>query len=262
VTGSDRVYRACLHELELHGLLPASYEAVYAGGSLVRGWGNDRSDLDIFVIVREPWRSESAQLDSVGLRPEAIPVESTFVSSRRWDVEYWLESQVDQLFDKVAPDQLDGSRPAGLHMTTTEIAFLERLAHAALIDKDEWVHERKRQLEASPVSEIMTLRALHMMDIFVEDAVGQLQAGEAESAVLSAKIAFGSAIEALLASHGEFGETSKWFVRRYRAVDPPELGFEDYWKLETMRSYDSAAPEKWVEEVVTVCQKIASEVKV
>jgi predicted nucleotidyltransferase len=255
-------YADSLGELERHGLLPAAYEAVYAAGSLVRGWGNERSDFDVYVIANEPWESESAQIDSVALHPDSLPVESFYVDGRRWDVEYWLERQVDELFGKVSPEQLESIQPAAKRMLDPEVAFLERFSHAAPIAKAEWLEERKRQLEALPLDSMMALRALHMLDIYTEDVVGQLGAGDVEAAVLTAKIALRYAVDALLASHGQFGESPKWFARRYRAADPPELTFEEWWALETMRSYDSEAPQGWVEEVMTVCQRIASEVSV
>jgi hypothetical protein len=235
---------------------------VYAGGSLVRGWGNDRSDLDIYVIVKEPWQTESAQIDSVALHPDTIPVDGVYVDKRRWDVEYWLESQVDQLFAKVSAEELESIQPAGKRMMDPEVAFLQRFSHAAPIDKDEWLDERKRRLDASPLHSVMALRALHMMDIYTEDVVGQLAADDVDSAVLTSKIAFRYAMDALLASHGEFGESPKWFARRFRAADPPELSFDDYWAFETMQSFDPAAPERWVEEVLVLCRKISSEVSV
>jgi hypothetical protein len=255
-------YRGCLAELDRHGLLPSSYEAVYVGGSRVRGWGNERSDLDIYVIVAQPWRSDSAQIDTVALHPDTIPVEVLYVDKQRWDVEYWLESQVDQLFAKVGPDQLEGGQQAGRRMTYPEVCFLERIGYAGLVGKDEWVRARQRQLEGLPVDSVMALRALHMMDIYTEDVVGQLAAGDVVSAVLTAKIALRYAVDALLASHGEFGESLKWFAHRFRAADPPELDFDEYWALETMRSFDPAAPEQWIEEVLMLCRRISSEVRV
>jgi hypothetical protein len=258
----DARYRGCVDELERRGLLPASYESVFAAGSLVRGWGNERSDLDLYVIVNEPWESENAQIDSVALHPDSIPVEAFYVDARRWDVEYWLESQVDQLFAKIAPDRLDSIQPAAKRMLDPEVAFLERFSYAAPIAKDDWLEERKRQLADLPLHSMMALRALHMLDIYTEDAVGQLAADDVEAAVLTAKIALRYAVDALLASHGEFGESPKWFARRYRAADPPEVPFDEWWALETMRSFDPARPAEWVEEVLTVCQRIASEVSV
>jgi hypothetical protein len=259
----DGRFGDCVGELERHGLLPASYEAIYAAGSLVRGWGNERSDFDVYVIVTEPRESETAQIDSVALHPDSLPVESFYADDgRRWDVEYWLESQVDQLFAKVSADQLESIQPAGKRMMDPEVAFLQRFSHAAPIDKDEWLEERKRQLDATPLDSVMALRALHMMDIYTEDVVGQLAAGDVDSAVLTSKIAFRYAIDALLASHGEFGESAKWFARRFRAANPPELDFAEYWAFETMRSFDPEAPEKWIEEVLILCRRISSEVSV
>lgn len=147
-------------------------------------------------------------------------------------------------------------------MMYPEVALLVRFSYAAPIAKDEWLQERKRQLGDLPLRSMMALRALHMLDIYTEDAVGQLADGDVESAVLAAKIALWYAVDALLASHAEFGESPKWFARRYRAAQPPEVTLDEWWALETMRSYDPAHPERWVEEVLTVCQKIASEVSV
>lgn len=255
-------YRGCLDELRRNDLLPPSYEAVYAGGSLVRGWGNARSDLDIYVIVDEPWPGKDPQIDTVSLDPDSIPVEVIYVDDRRWDIEYWLDRQVDQLFAKIGVEQFESVQPAGKRMMAPEVAFLQRFAHAAPVDKDEWLLERKRQLDASPLHSIMALRALHQMDIYTEDVVGQLAAGDVDSAVLSAKLAFRWGIEALLSSHGEFGESTKWFARRFRAAQPTELSFDEYWALETMQTFDPTAPEKWVKEVLRTCQKIASEIDV
>lgn len=254
-------YRACLGELTGRGLLPEPRLAVFAGGSLVRGWGNARSDLDIYVIAQERWRGETTELARVALQPGTVPVTALYVGDRRWDLEYWLESQVDELFGKVM-EVPAGSDPAGRHLTDPELQLLERLSHAAPIDGDDWLQRRQEQRAASALGTIMTLRALHYQDIYIEDAVGQLADGDVYSAVLSARLAFRYAIDALLASCGEFGESPKWFARRFQAACPAQLSFDDYWSLETMRTFDPATPEKWVEEVLRMCQRIASETSV
>ena len=259
----DGRFGDCLTELERHGLVPPSYESIYASGSLVRGWGNERSDSDVYVIVTEPRESETAQIDSVALHPDSLPVESFYADDgRRWDVEYWLETQIDQLFAKIAPDTLASIQPAAKRMMDAEVAFLERISYAAPIAKEEWLEDRKRELAGLPLTAMRALRALHMLDIYTEDVVGQLKADDVRSAVLTVKLALRYAVDALLASHGEFGESPKWIARRYLAADPSEVSFDDWCALETMRSYDPEAPERWVEEVLTTCQKIASEISV
>jgi hypothetical protein len=255
-------YRACLPELLSRDLLPPDRLAVYAGGSLVRGWGNASSDLDIYVITTQRCHPGGAQTDTVALEPDSVPALPIYVGDRRWDIEYWLDSQVDQLLGKVSRDILASDEPAGRRMTDAEIGHLQRLSHAAPIEGDDWLGRRREQFAASAADTVMTLRALHFQDIYAEDATGQLAAGDVSSSVLSVKLAFRYAIEALLASCGEFGESPKWFARRFQAAKPQQMSFEEYWAIETMRTFDPAAPEKWVEEVLRACQRIASEVSI
>jgi hypothetical protein len=221
-----------------------------------------RSDLDLFVIVSEPWVSSSAQLDTVALRPDTIPIEVLQVDGRRWDVEYWLESQVDQLFEKFAPAELAGDQPAGQRMTFPELGFLLKLLHAAPVAGDEWLAARHRQIDESSFGSVFALRSFHMMDLCVEDAVGQLAEGDVESAVLATKLAFYWAVDGLLASHGEPGDSSKWLARRFRAAQPAALSFDDYWAIETRREYEPDDPRRWIEKVLALCQHIATEVPV
>ena len=50
--------------------------------------------------------------------------------------------------------------------------------------------------------------------LYEREGHGQLEAGDVHSAVLSSKFALGWAVEAVLASHGEFHEQEKWRARR------------------------------------------------
>ena len=79
--------------------------------------------------------------------------------------------------------------------------------------------------------------------------------------MLSAKLGFGYATTALLAAHGQYGHSAKWKAKRFREVQPATLPFEDYWHMETMRSYDPDDPAAWVAEVLLTCRAIAESVK-
>jgi hypothetical protein len=109
----------------------------------------------------------------------------------------------------------------------------------------------------------MVTRTLARADSFLEDAIGQLGAGDVESAVISAKMAFSHCVDALLESAGEYGfYTPKWRARRMRAVAPGAISFEDYWAIETMRGYDPADPGAWVSSVVRTCQRLSMKIEV
>jgi hypothetical protein len=250
----------CLDVLAEQALLPAAYEAVYLAGSLVRGWGNPSSDIDVYVVVPRPWTGQPDGLGTVSVAPGAVPVRGFTADGRRWDVEFWTDEQVDALLELVSWESFEAGRARGDALTLHEVAFMQRLGYARVVRGAGWLARRVDQFDGSAVRAMIGSRALYELDLFTDDAVGMLAAGDVDSAVLAARCAFGHAVEALLASHGEFNEQPKWRARRMRDVAPAELGFADYWAVETMRDLDPAAPEKWVEHVLRVCQQIANEV--
>lgn len=249
-------YDNCLAELRRRDLLPESRVAVFVSGSLVREWGNEKSDLDLFVICGEPWVSGSASAAHVALQPDVILTELTYVGKRRWDVKYWLDAQVDQLAHKVSWAQFDANPSAAALVTWREMDFLERLDYGVALDGSDWLERRRQELDESALRSIVVARHLKLVEVLLEDASGQVAAGDVESAVLSARQAFGHAVDALLASHGQLGQRDKWRARRFRQCKQDTISFDDYWAFETMRSLDPAAPARWVERVVFVCRQL------
>ncbi|WP_371785128.1 hypothetical protein [Streptosporangium subroseum] len=245
-----------------NALLPEPCKFVFLSGSMVRGWGNPTSDLDITLITDEPWVSPSAESSFVALDPPIIKWEKIHADGRPWDIEYWQDSQVDQALAKVSHEAFNGDQAAWKLLTEDEIAFLERIPYAVAASDGEWLAERREQQSASAYKSVLVSRSLDYSDSFVEDSCGAGEAGDLDSAVLSARLAFGHAIDALLASHGEFGHSPKWRARRFLKVGPQLLTFDRYWSVETMRTFDPAEPARWIEEVISLCQRVSMEVEV
>lgn len=252
---------ACLSVLAERGLLPANHDAVYLAGSLIRGWGNVTSDLDVYVVTGHLWQGEATTSAPVSVAPGVIPVQAFYRGDRRWDVEYWLDGQVDELLGVVSWEAFESGRSSGRMLTPTEIAFIQRLGFSQVVVGEDWLRRRRQQFDESAIRTMIAASALDMLDHLTEDAIGMRDNGDCDSAVLAAHLALGFAVDALLASRGEFTEQAKWRARRLRAVAPPELPFDEYWELETMRSYDRQAPDKWVNEVLRLCQRIAEAVQ-
>jgi nucleotidyltransferase-like protein len=248
-------------QLRLRQLQPASVLAIFVGGSLARGWGHANSDLDIFVVTDRPWRSSTSAHNPVSLHPETVATETIHVESWRWEIRYWQDTQVDQVLAKVSPDDFPGGS-AWRTLTSTESTFLERLTRAVEVEGHDWLDRRQDALRRSAFRAIVVTDALLRADSHVEDAVGQLQSDDVDSAVLSARMAFGSAIDALVASNGELGQERKWRARRMRTVTTPILSFDEYWEVETMQTFDPAAARRWVEEVAILCRRLSQEISI
>ena len=152
------------------------------------------------------------------------------------------------------------ARVAGQLLVDTEEVFLERMATCVPLTGEDWVLRRRAELDASGFRAYLVSRSLAQAENATEDALGQLRADDLDSAVLSARKAFGNAVDALLESVGEYGyHLPKWRARRFRAAAPAVLSIEDYWALETMRDLDPADPAAWVLRVLRVCQDLAFE---
>jgi hypothetical protein len=261
---TETVRDECLLEvLHAHHLVPDDAIAVLSVGSLASGWLNERSDYDFYVVAPSAWRGRITSCITVPLRPRAVPVAMTGIAGRRWEVKYWVDSQVDQMLSKAAWRKFETNSSPTRMLAEQEELFLERLATCRPLSGQEWTERRRNALTASAFRAIVTTRSLCEADDCVEDALGQLAAGDTDSAVLSARKALGHVVDALLESRGQYGSrTVKWRARRVRAAAPEELPFEDYWALETMAGLDLQAPSAWVIEIIKRCKALTLEVAI
>jgi predicted nucleotidyltransferase len=244
-------------------LIPAGTVAAFLVGSAARGWHNARSDFDIYVVTTDEWRTETSSSILMPLDPPHVCSELFYESDRRWEVTYWLESQIDQMLAKVGWDVYDSNVIAVEVLSPREETSLARFGHCYPLLGEAWIEGKFDQLKRSAFRSIVTARSFGLADDAAEDALGQLESGNLESAVLSGHRALGHAVDGLLESEGEFGShMPKWRPVRFKAAAPEILSFEEYWALETMRDYDPADPRDWVHRVLTVCQDISVKVEV
>jgi hypothetical protein len=253
----------CQGVLVERGLLPDDALSVFVVGSMARGWATEASDVDLVVVTRDRFEGgDKAYSLDVPLRPGSLPTIAFDHDGRRWEIRYWLDDQVDQLFDKVSWDTFDADHKVGDRLVEAEQLFLERLVSCVPVIGDDWVLRRREQLGESAFRSLLVMQGLTKVDAKTRTALGQLAAGDIESAVLSARDAFGWAMDALLDGHGEHGALVKWRARRFRAAEPTLLSFDEYWALETMRDYDPADPGEWIRRVVVLCKRVSMEVEI
>ena len=249
--------------VDRRGLLPNDCHAVLLVGSAARGWDNGRSDYDFYVVTTRSWVSETCQVMAIPLNPPTLPVEILYHAGRRWELKYWLNSQIDQMLEKVSWAEFERDRTERPVLSPPEELLLARLTDCALLRGQEWLADRRARLAESAFRPIVVARSLAAADDSVEDAMGQLAAGQVHSAVLAAKQALGHTVNALLEQHGEYGSSlSKWRPQRFQAARPAALSFDDYWELETMRTYDPLNPGKWINDVLTICQDVSAKVTI
>lgn len=248
-----------LETLHVRQLVPDTCQAIYVVGSAARGWSNKRSDVDICVISSEPWPGPETVGVPVLLQPSVVQWHTFHAAGRGWDVAYWLDGQVDQMLAKVSWSAYDRTRASSDDvLAPREEVFLGRIVTCAPLFGEDWLERRRAEIDASAYKSILVTRSLGSAGMAVEDALGQMENGDLHSAVLSARNAFGHVVDALLAERGEFEcQITKWRARRFQEAGPAALSFARYWAIETMRDFDPGEPDKWVSEILTLCQDLS-----
>jgi predicted nucleotidyltransferase len=251
-----------LSPLRERELLPVDGVAAFVVGSVARGWDNERSDFDIYVVADSEWESDSSDTAPLPLDPPRNHSEIFYHMDRRWEVTYWLANQFEQMFSKVSWDEYERGIFANEVLTHREELALGRLGTCLPLRGDEWIVKNQERLATTAFRSFLVIRSLNSADDAAEDALGQMNSGHMESATISARRALGHAIDALLEAHGEYGsQTPKWRPNRFRAASPAMLSFDKYWALETMRDYDPGDPRPWIKEVLTLCHDISIRVE-
>ena len=251
-----------LAPLRTRDLVPEGALAGFVVGSAARGWHNARSDFDIYVITTARWESSTSTPTPVPVDPPSVHSETFFDQDKRWEVTYWLDSQIDQMLAKVSWDAYEAGMVAEDALSWREELTLARLGNCLPLWGEDWITESRKRLTESAFRSVMVVRSLGKADDAVEDALGQMESGDLECATISARTAFGHAVDALLEGAGEYGShMPKWRPKRLRAATQDVLPFDTYWAVETMQGCDPADPRPWITRVLTVCQDIAMRVE-
>jgi hypothetical protein len=253
-----------LETLKSRRLLPDTCQAAFLVGSAARGWSNKKSDIDVYLVSTDPWPMPDLVGVPVPLEPAEVGWHSSYIDDRGWDLAYWLDTQVDQMLAKVSWTDYDRTRAAsGDALAPREEVFLERVTTCVPLMGEDWLARRRAEVESSAYRSILVTRSLGAADMAVEDTLGQLEDGDVNSAVLSARTALSLIVDALLEERGQYGSyIPKWRARRFQEADPTALPFSKYWELETMQGFDPRDPSKWINEVLTLCQDLSLKIEV
>ena len=255
-TGTDARIPRSLTDLPEAIVVPRNAVCVFVSGSLVAGWGHAASDVDLYVVTDLPVSIEATALLDLNLSPDLIPIVTMYGrGSQRYDIEYWTTQQVQTMLDAVARGVDSPPR-----LSPADVDCFYRIDVGMAISGAAWLRGAQDQLAGSALPLLLANREFGAADSYVEDAVGLLEVGDRESAVLAARQALGHAVDGYLAARGSFSPKEKWRYRKVKELPKSPLSPDEYWALETMRDLDPADPHAWVMRVLGVCHSLVTEV--
>ncbi|MBO3747358.1 hypothetical protein J5X84_14875 [Streptosporangiaceae bacterium NEAU-GS5] len=193
---------------------------VFISGSLVEGIGNVTSDLDVFVVHDGPGEG--------GVDMGDYSIEIDYTDDVRVDIEIRSADQLTKVVKVIGDCPPDDSAAAAT------IAFEHlKLAHNVRTALPVTGHARLAELQAAfdweKLARLLAVRFLGEYNASAEDAVGVIQAGDGETALLNSRRALGCAVDACLAANGATNCEPKWRFAKLRALGDERL-------LETYRA--------------------------
>ena len=194
----------------------------YVAGSLVEGYGNAQSDLDLFVLFPDaPPQAEggsAAAFDGAGI----YRIDLDYADGIRVDTECWPLPAVLDIAKRLnqSPAE-DWTAPVSL----PEELF--QLVHGVRIGLPVAAPEEFARVRAAfDWDHVCLLRYLRHMSIYTgtsEDGVGAVQAGDHATALLTSRQALGAAADALLAASGSTNTKPKWRFTKLRGMGMGDL---------------------------------------
>lgn len=240
-TGDElRAPSAGLKEEFLGLLPPVNVASAFLGGSLIEGFGNPTSDVDLLALLHAPPTSDELAAMShdyvVTVGPRTVIVSSA--GGRRSDTELWTLDYHRRWSSKLA----NADMTRGPHVIDPQPAWIEfanDLRIGVPIVGVELVEELRAEFPWTQFARFLMLRNEHLANTHIEDAAGALSAGDAGTAMLSSRDALAHAVDAYLAGAGETNCKPKWRARKLERTAEAGL-FERYLETELDTSSEAA----------------------
>jgi predicted nucleotidyltransferase len=171
---------------------------VYVGGSIADGYGNERSDVDVYVLISEASRPPSNGGFEVSMMVHRT-LQYDFVSLEQ------LDKAIEQFEGRAFED-------ASVSIATNQV--LHRLMNGVVVYGPEVVHRYRERLAharycafSSHVKEMQSENAL-------QDAYGAWESQQFETATINIRLATQRAFEAVLSLCGQTATNEKWVFEK------------------------------------------------
>lgn len=222
---------------------------VFVSGSLVEGYGNQGSDIDVFVVGERPGKTVIASL------PEC-DVDVMEIGGVRYDVEYWSPDAVDKLLERLEALEFDGECYP-VHLSPDELQFCHRLRIGIPIAGQERFDQLIATLATERLLGYIVFFAHADYDDAVDDALSALDAGDLRTSITCSRIALEAAIDCCLALRGDTSTKGKWRWRRLSRLEVEPSIIERFWSLWVAAPASEAEQQGgYVEECVSFCSDL------
>lgn len=191
-------------------------DAIYLTGSLIEGFGNDQSDLDVMIVTDQP-------LDDIPftVKKDLMVINMIFMPGRRVDLEYIDISTLCDPINEIAgldipvdfvAERIDERQELMIHRLTTSRPVFDNDAYQTL----------SRLVSKDQFRRYMIKRSFHKIDGAALDLEGFLSKSQIHDAMFRLFDIIDLTVDAYRFGQGMTNPLPKWRLRSLACLNTPE----------------------------------------
>ncbi|MBD3861252.1 hypothetical protein IEE86_16115 [Bacillus sp. 28A-2] len=235
---------------------------VYTAGSIMEGFGNENSDVDVYIICDLGAISNEFaggyKEGEISIIEENTIVYNTIIGDTRYDFEYWDWKEVNKIVEKLNNFNF-GTDQYKDRLSKSEIDFIHRLKYGnPVINKNSFASFIKN-IVFDNLGYIQVIVHSEQYDGYLEDIEGALLSNDFGTSYVISKLLLETSVTSFLSVHGETNPSRKWLYRkleRFQNNNNNEINLLK--KYLTLDSYcfDERNIESHIETVIEFCQEL------
>lgn len=187
-------------------LASASEPILFLSGSLVEGYGNASSDVDLYVLFPDEDVQEAVK-----------PITTPRLGDIRLDLEFWPSSRIDKLREKVNGLQLRSNK-SRVSFTHQERVFMHSLRSGIPITSPERLEQLRATFQFSVYQHAEVWNRLADYEQIMEDIEGCVLSRDTITGLVNVRRATDTLMIAYLHLKGDLNPREKWCYRRLAVV--------------------------------------------
>jgi len=262
----DKKLNTVIEELKEHNLVKNSLFS-YVAGSIFEGFGNQKSDIDIFIIYDVNYNdlisklrfSENDKNANLTINQNILTY-NFFVKSYRIDCEIYslftIEKYIEKL-NKIVTFQEDNLISGQLEYKM--IDFLHRIKYGMPIRNAGIFNTYKSKIDYTKISYYQVVSCTEQISGLLEDIEGALQVNDNGTVFFMLRKLVYYVAFSFLATKGETNPSEKWLYLKFKryAIENDDFEFFDkYLELQSIAFVDSNQ-ESFCRETMDFYQKIS-----
>lgn len=233
---------------------------VYAAGSLMEGFGNSTSDIDIYVICDKAYLDKPAcKLSSSEslIRTENNLIRNVIQDGVRFDFEYWSWEDFNEIIRKL--NGLDFKTEGYItRLSDDEYDLLHRLKYAKPLVNEEKFYMLYDSIVFENLRFYQVVVQSEKYSSFLEDLQGASSSGDYGSTFIMVRRLIDLVVTSYLAVNGETNPNLKWMYRklaRYQEITGDTVLLMEYLRLQTY-PFTEDTIKSLIREAMKFCQNL------